>query len=301
MIDENELEEVWLAEVALDEGKALSASQQSLLSKFKNVTKLNPGLPLKGMMSWGHCLAGSPFSMSAQVLKMNGLKMNAIGMNAGGLENGLAALNTQEKDQLAAELAQLTRITVNEEVWYVPADYLDEPGCYWDEAQDCVVGPCGIPLSQDSLARTEAEFDTLMKYLVKQDFANDPELDVEQKISAIHLYDLLENKLCKSSIGIDGWINNNIAVTETDDLGEKLRALHEQMESNSNPLLYLYTTVRDLIVDNQKEEIDEYIKECEDFVSSREEVTIFDQSTIQDDSGKAFLFPTPTNSFQQAV
>lgn len=261
-LNAEELKEVWQTKLAKEDGQKLDEGQRSLLKNFTSMTKLNPHLPLRGLLSWGHCITGTPFSMSAQILKLQNVQLKSLaGVQMSGAELSMS-LSSEEKAALANELAELIQVSVHGEIWYVPADYLDEPGCYWDESLQSVVGPCGIPLAQDTLAMNEATYNYLMSQLVEQDLAQDSDLDVTQKHSAISLYRLIESRLFRSSIGIDNWINDNVLASQKESLGPELKKLHQQLTSSLNPLLFLHGIVKKLIMNNETSLIEKITGEC---------------------------------------
>lgn len=271
-----ELIKAWKAECKAAEGTA-TEQDQALLTQFKLSVTLPDLSPIHRAASLAHCIAGTPVSLGMQISQLQNLSLNGVnGLSINGI-----AFNEQERSKYLEDLKRMIRIEVHGEVWYVPTDYLADPGCYWDPELKCVVGPCGIPLSQDPYAQTEAEYTFLLNQLMNDEFASDSELNVSQKQSAISLLDSLQVKLCKASIGLDSLINNNFAISDAHMLGPFLQELHQEMSNSDNPLYFLKRTVRTLVVTNQQHVIEILEEECTTDYSQDVEVDDIDLENAQ--------------------
>lgn len=286
-----ELIRTWKAECKAAAGTA-SEEDHRVISQFKLSVTLPDLSPIHRAASLAHCIAGTPVSLGMQISQMQGLSLNGVnGISINGI-----AFSEQERSKYLEDLKRLVRINVHGEVWYVPADYLADPGCYWDAEQNCVMGPCGIPLNQDPYAQTESQYNFLLNQLMNEEFATDSDLNVTQKQSAISLLESLRLKLCKASIGLDSLINNNFAITDTHKLGPFLQELHQEMSNSDNPLYFLKRTVRTLVVNNQQHFIEILEEECSTDYSQEDA-----EETDLENAKSAFVEPVTQIEEQEQI
>lgn len=227
------LTETWNARIKKKAGTELEAAEQHLLQQFSELTRLNPVLPLKGAASWAHCISGTPQSL----LLKGGMRVPGITGSANVFEfrSMLGQLSAQEKNELAESLKHYARISVGGEIWYVPGNYLDEPGCTFDDQTGLVVGPCGIPLREDPLAYTAEQYEQLQAEL-----ADSPEeilstLSGETQTRITTLTSWLVRELFVSTATIDRILLGDILKAEHQILKELL-PLRAFFFRSTNPL-----------------------------------------------------------------
>lgn len=277
-----EIKSVWEIKAAQEEGQKISGEEKKLLKHFKTVTALNPSLPLRGLTSWAHCITGTPFSATTKLmnLRLNQLSAtNILSLNQQSLTEVLS-MNEKEKKELQNQLLTLIRIQVGPEGWYVPADYLAEPGCYWDEATKQAFGPCHIPLNQDPLVMTEAEYAAVMAALFAEDLENDPSLSLEEKVFGKQLLKKLQAKLFKASIGLDTLINNDLLDISA-SLGPTLNQLKHELYESLNPALQLILYLKQLLSNHETETLEALEEECETPITDHsKEVSVFSPASF---------------------
>jgi len=208
-----------------------------------------------------HCGAGT-FINTRMIQALSAAQFN--GVSTEGLlsmrTEMITKMSTLEKSDLFNELSfNYTRQVIKKpngdsEVWYVPVSYLDEPGCYYSEELQAVVGPCGIKLADDIYyAYTEAQYLALQTSLAqtlseKIDALEAPE---EEKTKIKDYITLIENKIYKKSISISEDLAGSIYDTQAavsrelylvmqqlrngwTTIAEKLEYIIEKYISNNN-------------------------------------------------------------------
>jgi len=149
------IEDRW--QLRIKEGP-LTQEERSYLQQLTSAVKLNPLVPLGRLASTFHCVVGTPGSLALQVTK--GVNISpSVGVN---MSETYANFTQAERLNFSDLLDHLTRISVinrqtgQSEVWYVligdPKDaHFYVNGCYRESATSPIMGPCGVPLFEDSL------------------------------------------------------------------------------------------------------------------------------------------------------
>lgn len=226
-----DIEDAWQLQNKKDSGEELQNEEKSRLHKFVKQVALSPTLPIKSAASWSHCIAGTPLSLvKLQLPASNSMSMD---VRMGGAAFGL--LSIEEKFQLKHELLNYVRIEFEGEVWYVPPSYLTGRGCYYDELQNLVMGPCGLPLALDPYALTENAYANLMKRMFYSDEESQlTSLSQSKQEQTLELFFSLQLELFVHSASLEKILLQDILANKY-EVSEDLHEVHEVLIHALNP------------------------------------------------------------------
>lgn len=251
-----DIEDAWQLQTKKDSGEQLQKEEQSRLKKFVKQVALSPTLPIKSAASWSHCIAGTPLSLvKLQLPASNSMSMD---VRMGGAAFGLLSL--EQKTELKHELLSYVRIEFEGEVWYVPPSYLTGKGCYYDELQDLVMGPCGLPLALDPYALTESAYANLMKRLLYSDEELQlNSLSKSQKDQTLDLFFSLQLELFVRSASLEKILLQDI-LAQRYEVSEELHEVHEVLVHALNPQQALLFYLLELHKTNETTKIETLTK-----------------------------------------
>lgn len=226
----------WRIKLKERTGAELEETEYAVLSQFNQVTQLSNLLPLQEAASWAHCIVGTPQSLLLQsVMNSSGIFTPTSALD---FRSFISQMSAQERSRLAESIQSYVQVSVGGEIWYVPASYLAEPGCFYDEESGLVMGPCGVPLKDDPLAYTAEQFAALTAAL-----AEDPEealelLDQHSQSQIKEVYVWLLHELVVPSAALDTILLGDILKPE-DETRHELLSLRTATAQSTNPLAYL--------------------------------------------------------------
>lgn len=251
-INYDELKIAWQIGVKKAKGEKLEKEEQNVLKKATALLTLNPTLPLKSAASWAHCITGTPFSLIK--LQPNLLQLSSMDLRAGGA--GFALLSFEEKTEMLSDLQGYIPVDVNGERWFVPAEYLTGKGCYYDEDLGVVMGPCGLPLSEDPYALRESDYFALLSQLRMPEYSAELEkLSFTERIRVTTLYHSLQEQLFVHTASLERILFHDIFV-QNSALPEELRVLRQEIGPTVNPLGALLQHLITLQLNDKTEELE---------------------------------------------
>ena len=266
------IKEAWLAKRKKTEGTALTPEEKSRLSQLTDAIQLNSALPLESAASWAHCIIGSPASLlNTDVLSsLNSMPVgNSLLINTG-VSEYFSQLNSQQKYQLKERMRRAVQITVHGETWFVPPEYLAEPGCYYSGELGAVVGPCRIPLTQDGLVFSSEVYAQLSAAFAAEELAAEAlaALSAPQQAEAHRVIDQLNQIILAPSISLEQFVLQDILSNERQFLAYPLlHQLYHQLETALNPLASLQLLVATHLETDQLADITKEITLFEQGVS----------------------------------
>jgi hypothetical protein len=252
-IDLEEIRTAWQLEVKKSNGEKLEKEEQAALKKFVASVNLSSTLPLKSAASWAHCITGTPTSL----LKFRPTIPRTAVMDIRGGGAAFALLSGEEKSEMLSNLQGYVQVTVNGENWYVPPEYLTGKGCYFDADYGVVMGPCGLPLSEDPFALQAADYYNLLSKLKEDDDLGNLEvLNQADQVRIGHLYQSLLSIIFVPSASFERILFNDIFVADV-NLASPLRTLKHELSPSANPIHALLKHLLILQLNNKTEELSE--------------------------------------------
>lgn len=246
----------WLAEYQALYSVAKNRSNASdLADTLRLASSQNASWLTQGIASKLEC-----FSMSATKLTLQ----QAAGLNPQGLMgfSDKLLLSPQEQALLQETLAEFTPLKfANGETWYIPKKYLAEyaAGCTVEAGQ--VLGPCGIPLSQDNLVLSEEQYQALQQqFLVSQEqtlathsnqakarLLEGSNLTAAEQQEALELLTLVEEQVLVSSLGLHQFIAGEVISFGRLAKIPQLITYYQRLFLSANPLEELRDIVANLL------------------------------------------------------
>jgi hypothetical protein len=232
--------ERWQLSIREQETK-LSKEEEDKLKNIKEKIALNPLQPLMRASSVAHCIVGTPQSL-AQMMRVNPSLLTISSPE-------FSSIPLSEKKNLLEKIKseQMTEIVLkNEEVWMVPASFLDGRGCFVDEF-GVAMGPCDIPLEESfSFQMTKQEFDLFAQQLEQKILENELEKTEEIITDKVGVGSALSNEIkdkinqikqliFKPIVSITELISGDI-VSSTIGKSEEVRKIISQLRYANDPL-----------------------------------------------------------------
>ncbi|MBP7768676.1 hypothetical protein KA082_02475 [Candidatus Woesebacteria bacterium] len=252
-LDLAEIEDSWKIQRKKARGEQLEKDEHSKLNTFLQSTQLDFSLPLKSAASWAHCISGSPLSLMKVANSIQSASFGGIALEGGSLQ----LLTSKEKEVLLTQLEQLVCIQVHGEVWYVPADYCENPGCYWDEKQQSVVGPCGIPLNLDSYAMNQETYNQLQERLQLEEYLGATELSTQGRTKIIALFSAIVHALIIGKASLEQNLLGDILIQENKVPQQLLEVYLLATQSIQNPYIIILSYITGLIKNSKTSKIEE--------------------------------------------
>jgi hypothetical protein len=247
------IKERWL--LKSKDAKSLTSEDKQTLRTLDALAKLKPLGDLQRLASMAHCVVGTPLSFQKKMISSDVLSAVKLENNGGEI------LSANQQLELQQVLNKLTRIFVKNhqtggtQIWYILVENPDEAawyinGCYQVDAKSPIMGPCDVPLYQDSLVNpdwilSESEYWQLRAQAFADTLADKLRSKVhsaQDREQLEYLVQLLTQKLFKISFsdliaGVTNFREEHLFQLPNDD--------YQRLISSHQPLLTLEELVFD--------------------------------------------------------